>query len=68
MLDAGCWMLGAGCANAKKVRVRACAKKSLESATECGKVDAGRAAPRKSSVVRFTGFVSLMAKTKEFEM
>jgi hypothetical protein len=30
--------------NAKKKRVRARAEKSLESATECGKVDAGRAA------------------------
>jgi hypothetical protein len=32
--------------NAKKKRMRACAKKSLESATECGKVDAGRSAPK----------------------
>src|SRR5687767_14130238 len=31
--------------NAKKKRVRACAKKGLESATEYGKVDPGRAAP-----------------------
>jgi ribosomal protein L18 len=38
--------------NAKKKRVRACAEKSLESATECGKLDAGRAAPlRKESCV-----------------
>jgi hypothetical protein len=30
--------------NAKKMRMRASAKKGLESATECGKVNAGRAA------------------------
>jgi hypothetical protein len=38
--------------NEKKMRLRARAKKSLESATECGKVDAGRAAPRESCLVR----------------
>jgi hypothetical protein len=40
-------MLDARCTNAKKMRLRACAKKSLESATECGRVHAGRSAPRK---------------------
>ena len=38
--------------NAKKKRMRAGAKTSLESATECGKVDAG-AAPRQSCLVRW---------------
>jgi hypothetical protein len=37
---------------AKKTRMRANAEKSLESATECGKVDAGRAAPRCLCLVR----------------
>jgi hypothetical protein len=35
--------------NGKKLRMRARAEKSLESATESGTLDAGRAAPRKST-------------------
>jgi hypothetical protein len=55
-----CWMrgtvpiccaeLGQSPAVLKKMRVCARAEKSLESATECGKVDAGRATPRESYV------------------
>jgi hypothetical protein len=39
--------------NAKKNRMRAGAKNSLESATKYGKVDAGRAAPSQLSLVHF---------------
>jgi hypothetical protein len=45
--------------NAKKKRVRACAEKSLESATESGRVDAERSAPRKLCLVRLATLVSL---------
>jgi hypothetical protein len=49
MLDAGYSMFDENQivfeVNDNKIRVRARAKKSLESATECGKVDAGSAAP-----------------------
>jgi hypothetical protein len=45
-----CAKLGQSPAVLKKKSVRAGAEKSLESATECGKVDAGRAAPRELSL------------------
>jgi hypothetical protein len=56
MRDAGYSMLdkwGQSPAVLKKKRVRAHAEKSLESATKCAKVDAGRAARKKFSLVRF---------------
>jgi hypothetical protein len=39
--------------SAEKKLMRASAEKSLESATECGKVDAGRDARRESCLVRW---------------
>ena len=44
--------------NAKKMRMRDRAKKGLESATECGRFHAERAAPRKQCLLRFTTFAS----------
>jgi hypothetical protein len=43
--------------NAKKMRMPARAKISLESATECGKVDVGRAAHEDFSLVHFRLYV-----------